>query len=397
MPQSSGPGELFRPGSWWSVGLIYLYGVLTSASLSKVIPLLGDVGAHLGATPGQFALLISLMTLVPAVLASVAGSIIDRMGARSALMLAAAVGAVCNLAYLFAASLPAFMAVRVLEGFIAVGAYSAAPALIMATTDGARRGRAMAVWSTYTPVGMSLGLVLSGSFAGSDSWRGGYLIHMLLFAALVLAGLLLPRTRPARSLQPEGLLATWSRSGPLRLSMCFAMLVFMGFGMSTVFPEWFASQHGVPVGRASTILAMTNLTMIPGGLLAGWLLANTRRESVLFGLLMAGALAVSLPLFRPGPDELQRIMAMIGWLMLQGASIAVVTASLPRVVANPAQGAAAAGLLSQLAALITFGTPLVWQPILHSGRWGWFVAVVAVAAAAAWMVYPARKVSASAG
>ncbi len=51
-------------------------------------------------------------------------------------------------------------------------------------------------------------------------------------------------------------------------------------------------------------------------------------------------------------------------------------AALPRVVANPMQGAAAAGLLSQLAALVTFVTPLMWQPILQSRRgrassWWW--------------------------
>ena len=45
--------RLLAPGSWASIGLIYLYGVLSSASLSKVIPILGDVGAHLGASPAQ--------------------------------------------------------------------------------------------------------------------------------------------------------------------------------------------------------------------------------------------------------------------------------------------------------------------------------------------------------
>ncbi len=93
---------VFAPGSWVSIGLIYLYGVLATASLSKIIPVLGDVGTQLGA----------------------------------------------------------FMAIRVIEGLIAVGAYSAAPALIMATTAPVRIRRAMAVWSTYSAVGVSLGLAL---------------------------------------------------------------------------------------------------------------------------------------------------------------------------------------------------------------------------------------------
>ena len=51
-------GLSLASGSWPSIGLIYLYGVLSSASLSKVIPILGDVGANLGGAPTQLALLI---------------------------------------------------------------------------------------------------------------------------------------------------------------------------------------------------------------------------------------------------------------------------------------------------------------------------------------------------
>src|SRR5207244_2436227 len=94
-------GRGMKPGSWPSIVSIYLYGVLGSASLSKVIPLQQDLATHLGATPAQFALLISLMTIAPAALATVGGSVIDRVGARRALIAAASLGAAVNLAYLF--------------------------------------------------------------------------------------------------------------------------------------------------------------------------------------------------------------------------------------------------------------------------------------------------------
>ena len=103
---------------------------------------------------------------------------------------------------------------------------------------------------------------------------------------------------------------------------------------------------------------------------------------------MLTATAVSLPLFLPGLAEGIRIAAMIVWMLAQGAGIAVVSATLPRVVANPMQGAAAAGLLSQLAALVTFVTPLIWQPILQAQYWPGFIALVAAGAAAAWLLFP---------
>jgi hypothetical protein len=61
------------------------------------------------------------------------------------------------------------------------------------------------------------------------------------------------------------------------------------------------------------------------------------------------------------------------------------------VVTDPRQGAAAAGLLSQIAALVTFVTPLIWSPILVSAWWPGFVLVVLVAALLASLLFPAAR------
>lgn len=379
------------PGSWISFGLIYCYGVLVSASLSKVIPLLGDLGLHLGATPGQAALVISLLAALPAIMASMGGSIVDRLGAHRALQLVALTGVALNGAYLLVDSLHAFMAIRVGEGLLMVFAYSAAPGLIMATTAPERRGRAMAVWSTYTPVGISLGLVLGGLYAGQADWRGGYLVHMMLFAVLAATSWLLPRAPavdPAHARRPPGLFAAWTQSGPLRLALTFAALVLIGLGMSSVYPEWYSHQHDVSVGRASTVLAFTNVAMIPAGFMAGALLARGWRDSRLFTVLCLATVVLALPLFTPGIAAAIRLPVMLMWMLAQGAMIAVVTSALPRVVSDPRQGAAAAGLLSQLAAMVTFVTPLIWQPLLHRDMWPGFVAVAAAAAVAALLLFP---------
>jgi hypothetical protein len=238
-------------------------------------------------------------------------------------------------------------------------------------------------------VGVSTGLVISGHFAGSEAWRGGYWLHLALFAALALTSPLLPRAPASAGVgRSAGLFAAWGQSGPLRLSLTFAALVVMGFGLTTVYPQWFSLQHQVPVSDASTVLSLATLVMIPAGFATGAVLARGWRDSwLLVGLLITATL-ISVPLFMPGLPESVRIGAMVVWMVAQGSGIAVVSAALPRVIANPMQGAAAAGLLSQLAALVTFVTPLVWQPILQAGNWPGFVVVVAAAAVAAWLVFP---------
>jgi MFS family permease len=381
-----------KSGSWPSIGLIYLHGVLTSASLSKIIPLQGDYIAHVGLKPGSFALLIALVTVPSAVLATVGGSFIDRIGARTALIVAASIGMLANISYLLANSVPAFQGTRLFEGLIMVCAYSAAPALIMSTTSAQRRGRAMALWSTYTPVGISLGLALSAGFAGTENWRGGYAIHAALFLVLAVASFMLPRpaTAPGVRLRP-GMFDAYRQVGPLRLSLTFACLVFMGFGTSTVLPGWLSAQHAMAVGTASRIIAGANLTMIVGGVTAGMLLARGLRDQALFLVITALVIAVAVPLYLPGLAQTPRLLALVAWMMLSGAAIAIVTSALPRVVRDASQGAAAAGLLSQLAALTTFATPQIWLPILASGRWPLFIVVVAIAALAALMLFPRAR------
>jgi MFS family permease len=382
-----------KSGSWPSIGLIYLHGVLTSASLSKIIPLQGDYIVHAGVKPGSVALLIALVTVPSAVFATVGGSFIDRIGARTALIAAATIGMLANIAYLLANSVPAFQGIRLFEGLIMVCAYSAAPALIMSTTSAQRRGRAMALWSTYTPVGISLGLLLSSSFAGTENWRGGYAIHAGLFAALAIASFMLPRPAapPSGARARPGMFDAYRQIGPLRLSLTFACLVFMGFGTSTVLPGWLSAQHAMAVGTASRIIAVANLTMIVGGVTAGVLLARGLRDHALFLVITALVIAVAVPLYLPGLAQTPRLLALVAWMMLSGAAIAIVTAALPRVVRDASQGAAAAGLLSQLAALTTFATPQIWLPILASGRWPLFIVVVAIAALAGLMLFPRAR------
>ena len=96
-----------KSGSWSSIALIYCYGVLGSASLTKVIPLQADFQLHLGTSPAQFALLLALLSIPPALFATLGGSLADRIGARTTLIAAALAGCAANLAYLQAGSLTA--------------------------------------------------------------------------------------------------------------------------------------------------------------------------------------------------------------------------------------------------------------------------------------------------
>ena len=188
-----------KAGSWPSILLIYCYGVLGSASLSKLIPLTRVFEQSFAASPAEFALLLSLIALPASIVGAAIGGLVDRVGPAQALVFSAIVGALANILYLFADGMVAFEIIRVFEGGALVGIYAAAPALIMATTADKRRVRAMALWATYTPVGFSTGLLLSGSVAGTDHWRECFVVHGVLFITVASLGLVLPESTRGRS------------------------------------------------------------------------------------------------------------------------------------------------------------------------------------------------------
>jgi len=378
-----------KHGSWPSLTLIYLYGVVSAASLTKAIPLQAHLASLPGASPALFGLFISLMAVLPALFGTLSGALIDRLGARPALILAALIGALVNGLYLLAGSFLTFQALRVVEGAVPLLVYAAAPALMIATSAPGRRSGAMALWSSYTPVGTSLGLLISAAFAAGVQWRFAYLTHGAIFGVLAVLGLALPRTAsgsaargPARSI--VALLKSPQGKAPLRLASSFGVLILLGLGVSVVMPPYLSRHYAISLSAASGIMAVTNVVMIVGSTLSGVFLTRGLRPANLFmGLAGVGTLA-GCAVFAPWTHMSLTLSALILWLICTGAAMAVLASLLPRV-AGPEHRAATAGLLSQTGALTTFVTSPLWLAVLALNQWpalfliiliGWGVSVM---------------------
>lgn len=373
-----------KSGSWSSIVLIYLYGVLASASISKLIPLTQVFTHQLGASPGEFALLLSLVTLPAAIIGAAVGGVVDRVGPGRALVFSAIAGALANILYLFAEQLLVYELIRLFEGLALVGIFAAAPALIMATTTDKRRVRAMALWATYTPVGFSTGLLLSGCFVNTEHWRLCFVLHAVLFITVASAGLVLPRIEQFEALfrphtftsRLRDLLSGYSDPKLMRLVLALGCVVSIGFGTSTVFPTWFSHEHGMPIGTVSNVFAAANLAMIGGSLIAGALIARGLPVRRLFAVLAALGICSGASLWFPLTPAVVALALLCVWLATTGAATATVMAVLPGVVRSPQKSATATGLISQTSALVAFITPPIWLPAVADNRWTLLIGLV---------------------
>jgi MFS family permease len=363
-----------KNGGWASLTLIYLYGVVSAASLTKAIPLQAHIAGLPGSSPVLFGLFISLMAVLPAIFGTLSGAVIDRLGARPALIVAALIGALVNGLYLVSDSFAQFQVIRVVEGAVPLLTYAAAPALMIATSAPERRSAAMALWSSYTPVGTSLGLLISAGFAAGEHWRFAYLTHGAIFAALAVIGLLMPAAAAAGAVPTGarrsilGLLKSPEGIAPLRLATSFGILILLGLGVSVVMPPFLSHHYGITLGAASSLMAVANVVMILGSTLSGVCLTRGVRPASLFMTLsLTGSLA-GCGVFAPWRQIGLTLSALVLWLICTGAAMAVLASLLPKVAA-PEHRASTAGLLSQTGALTTFITSPLWLAVLALNQW----------------------------
>jgi len=373
-----------KPGSWGSIWLVYIYSILCAASISKLVPIEGELEHAFKTTPAGVGVAISIISVSSIFAATIGGGIIDRIGARRAIIGTSIFLVFCNLLAFFSSSMFMLDVARLLEGVEFIGIVVAAPALIMATTTGKRQVQAMALWSTYTPAGVGLGLLLAVPFAGTSAWRWTFIVHGALFALAAAFGWLLPAVaREAAQPSAQRKRPSWTdfveiyrEWGPWKLSISNALLVSVALGTSTVIPSYFARFHHVSVATSSSILAAGYLPMIFAGIGAGYLLTRgVRPVSVYLGIAAVG-IAAGLLLYAPWLPFSAAIVALLVWLPCTGAAVAVLMALLPKVTRDPARGGAAMGLVGQVMAIGNFVTPPIYLALLPKGNWLDFVALV---------------------
>jgi predicted MFS family arabinose efflux permease len=374
-----------KAGGWPSILLAYVMGVLAVMSLVLMVPLRGDFIARGGLDAGQYGLLIGLIGIPAALLATFSGGLIDRFGPRIMMVGGTLLFAAANLAYT-AITIPSlFFLARLFEGVALSVVLAGGPTLIMRTTEGKRQVTAMTFWSTSTPAAISLGMLLSGSFAGTQNWRSAFLIFAVALSLAGSAGLLLPKLARQEtgkitfSAQILGLFAGYRQTDVVKLAIVLFLVSSTSLGLNVILPTYISQTHGVSVASASALIAGANLAMIVGAFLVGVLLTKGAVPRTMLAVMAAGAISLVVAVLWPSTSVATLALVFAGWSFVLGAAQAMIFAVLPRVV-DPAAPGLATGVVNQIATLTSFVAPIVFLRMLDMG-WQ----AVAVMVALLWM------------
>jgi len=390
-------------GSWSAVGLIYLATVLSMGFVGVIIPLIAYLQHDVGATSEQMGFAIALFSAPSAVLAGIGGAIVDRVGARASLIVSGVFAVIADPLIAAASSVATLDIATLVAGVGFAGITVSAPALIMAITRGARRPQAMSVWSTYPPAGLSLGLLFAVPFAGPDHWRWALVLHgavMIIITAGIFAVQKSPRPAPSTrggraNGGPAEFVAAFGNLGVVRLAAAACLPAGLAYGTTLVIPSYLANAQNLSLSTASTIVAFANLATILGGLVAGYVLARQVSALALYGVTVLAGILGQLLLFLPGAGLPVAMTGLMIWTFTIGGSIAATMALLPRVVRDPARGAAASGVVGQFISAASFLVPSLYFGILGKGGSMEFVLLAAAALVLSLFLLPTWKVRAS--
>ena len=370
--------------------LYYLCGVFAAGQLGKLAALSPPIARELQLGLAAMAALTSLLEVCGATLGGVAGRWLPRVGLRSSLSVAVLALAIGAAASAFAQDLVTLALARLVESLGYLAIVVAAPVLIARAAEGRRQAAAMALWSTFVPVGMAVGAWAYAWAAGAVGWRlaqalsvaGGLLLWVSLRA--MAAGDAATR-RAASTTSPTAPVAPAAPAPPPSPGATGALLwarvaAFGAYavaevGLLALLPS-LLTQGGMPLATAGGWTAAAALANVPASAIGAWLLKRRGALSPAIAVAMAVSLGLSGLLFlaalRDGGQASTQALLAIAVNAASGVFPSLVFALLPLAARAPERLALASGRLTQFGASgALLGPPLMGAVV---ERWAWSAA-----------------------
>jgi MFS family permease len=358
--------------------LVLAAGVLGAANIGKLVPHVAWLADQFAVPLGLSGFAISAVMLPGAVLSVGLGVLTDRLDAKIVTISGLLIGAAASTALPLAEQFWQLILLRLVEGVGYCVVVVAATVLVVEVSGARHRVLALAVWSSFAPVGFALGQWASAAVQGDDRlgviglWHGA----LLAAAALVLM-LALPRHLPitlpiGRKVWLEG----FRHPPTLLAALAFGCVVGILLAAVAVTPLVLARTNAIPVADAARLTALAALSGIAGRFASGWLLGTRLTPgSVLLAAAFAGTAALGASLLVPMPLGLALLLFAL-FQIFTGIIPGVLSAMIPHVAPSPDQLGTVSGLVNQMVNVGNLiGPPLVLSLYAAADAWAAFVAL----------------------
>ncbi len=293
--------------TWKHIWVLWLCGVTAAAEFGKFGPLLTVLAHERGFSLPAAGWLSSMIELGGATCGLLAGGLVRRLGSRAAIQSGLLLLILGSAAECLPAA-PGLWLGRVGESLGYLLVVVATPSLMMQLTTPAERPHAMSLWSTFVPVGLAAGSMLSGTLVPAIGLSGTLAGWAALPALMMALTLRLPRTQ-AIAAAPE--------TGPTRLPgapvwwLCAAFFccAVLFVGVVGLLPTFLQTTVHASVTWSGAVTGIAAFATVAGSAITSWRLRRDRsrfspaalRDLDLLGLALPALLLGGMYLSSSGP------------------------------------------------------------------------------------------------
>lgn len=258
---------------------------IDTSALNVTLPALQR---DLQASGTQLLWIVNAYLLMLAALILVGGSLGDKLGRKKVYMIGIGLFILASLACGFAPTTEFLIGARVAQGIGGAMMIPGSLAIITASFDVDRRGKAIGTWSAATTMVTIAGPVLGGILADAGLWRGVFLLNLPLgLTTLLILYFKVPESRDEESGQidyPGAVLATFGLVG-----LTYGFISLPDFGFSD--PRIYGTLSGGIIALVACVVveARSDYPMMPLHLFKSRTFSGTN----LLTLFLYGALSVS--------------------------------------------------------------------------------------------------------
>jgi len=358
--------------TWRRIAWLYALGVLAAAQLGKMSALAPLIASDLDIGLTMAGVLISLLEIGGATLGFVAGLLVDRLGVARVLLSGVALIVAGNLGESLSPSVASLIAWRVCEGAGYLSIVIAAPLLIFRTAPTENRTVALALWSSFVPVGFALGAMGSGLIADLLSWRAATLAWALIAALMALISSRMtfvasPSGHSRRLVLPSRRI--WA------LTLAFGCWASFAVGIIALLPTFLVEQAGASARVAGLVGGVSAFISVLGVALSAWLRHHGARTGVWMTLAIVLPALMLFGVFRDSAGILQVAVLMLVLNTISGVYSGLAFALLPVLARSDGEMAVANGLTLQLGATGSLLGPPLFAACVE--QWGWSSAATA--------------------
>jgi MFS transporter, CP family, cyanate transporter len=369
--------------------VIFLCGLCAAASVGKLVPHVAWMAQRFDISLAASGFAVSAVMLPGVLLGPFLGLAADRAGAKRVALAGIGLQALGSVGLVFADGFALLIALRLAEGIGYSLTIVAATVLVVESAAERSHALALAVWSSFAPLGFALGQWFGGAVTRANPLPVLGLGHAAaLFILLALLFFLVPAsTRPGAAATPRLFLHVLRHAPALRTALAFGCATGVLLGAVAVAPLVLAPRAGLSVAATAQLTALAALPGIVGRFASGWLLGSAARPLAVFVCsALAGTAFLIAGLGVPSPLA-AALGCFAGFQICIGALPGVMSAMLTRVAPGAGQLGTVSGLANQMiTAANLLAPPVVLAVYAAGGAIAALVVLIATTAASVALV-----------